>query len=213
MEVSPSRPEFSPITPSRQRSSPPPPSSPAQTRSKRATRTLSVTPPNRSRSNTPDRVESPEWFPAARPEPQLLLRDIGAATARPSLLDTLMRVAVTAEERLVVTLRYLATGRSYEDLKFGSAISAQLLGEIIPETCAAIIHCLKEYISVPHTPEDWKAQAQRNWRDEQPMTPMSNSTPRQRNEEGNRVRDVFKEYFTTVGEVSFQERMLNVANQ
>ncbi|KAF6215678.1 hypothetical protein GE061_000009, partial [Apolygus lucorum] len=61
--------------------------------------------------------------------------------------DTLMREAVTAEERLVVTLRYLATGRSYEDLKFGSAISAQLLGEIIPETCAAIIHCLKEYIS------------------------------------------------------------------
>ncbi|KAF6198448.1 hypothetical protein GE061_008196 [Apolygus lucorum] len=91
MEVSPSRPEFSPMTPSRQRSSPPSPSSPAQTGSKRATRTLSVTPPNRSRSNTPDRIESPEWFPAARPEPQLLLRDIGAATARPSLLIRLTR--------------------------------------------------------------------------------------------------------------------------
>jgi hypothetical protein len=36
--------------------------------------------------------------------------------------NTVMREAVSAEERLSVTLRYLATGNSYEDLKFSAAI-------------------------------------------------------------------------------------------
>ena len=49
-----------------------------------------------------------------------------------------MREAVSAEERLSVTLRYLATGNSYKDLKFSAAMSPQLLDRIIPETCIAI---------------------------------------------------------------------------
>ncbi|KAL4084157.1 hypothetical protein QTP88_027990 [Uroleucon formosanum] len=57
--------------------------------------------------------------------------------------DTNMRPSVTAEERLIVTLRYLATGNSYEDLKFTSAISPQLIGKIVPETCKAIYEALK----------------------------------------------------------------------
>ena len=51
--------------------------------------------------------------------------------------NTVFRESVSAEERLIVTLRYLATGRSYEDMKFSAAISPQLLSAIIPETCAA----------------------------------------------------------------------------
>lgn len=53
-----------------------------------------------------------------------------------------MREAVSAEERLIATLRYLAVGNSYEDLKFTTAISPQLLGRIIPETCTAIYFIL-----------------------------------------------------------------------
>jgi hypothetical protein len=37
--------------------------------------------------------------------------------------NSVMRNAVSAEERLSVTLRYLATGNSYQDLKFSIAIS------------------------------------------------------------------------------------------
>jgi hypothetical protein len=33
-----------------------------------------------------------------------------------------MREAVSAKERLAVTLRYMATGRNYADLKFSSII-------------------------------------------------------------------------------------------
>lgn len=64
--------------------------------------------------------------------------------------NTVMRESISAEERLVATLRFLATGRSYEDLKFSSAISAQALGKIIPETCWAIYKVLRnEYLQVP----------------------------------------------------------------
>lgn len=63
--------------------------------------------------------------------------------------DTRMRKAITAHERLTATLRFLATGRSYEDLKFTCAISAPALTEIIPDTCKAIYEGLKrEYMKV-----------------------------------------------------------------
>ncbi|KAJ8953456.1 hypothetical protein NQ318_023575 [Aromia moschata] len=54
-----------------------------------------------------------------------------------------MRDAVTPEQRLMATLRFLATGRSFEDLKYSFVISPQLIGKIIPETCCAIYKILK----------------------------------------------------------------------
>ena len=59
-----------------------------------------------------------------------------------------MRQAITPHERLTTTLRCLATGRSYEDLKFSVAISPQALGHIIPETCTAITRLLQEYMKM-----------------------------------------------------------------
>lgn len=55
-----------------------------------------------------------------------------------------MRQAIPAEERFITTLRFLATGRSYEDLKFNAGIAAQTIGYIIPETCRAIYEVLKD---------------------------------------------------------------------
>ncbi|XP_018431177.1 PREDICTED: putative nuclease HARBI1 [Nanorana parkeri] len=70
--------------------------------------------------------------------------------------DTCMRKSISAEQRLVATLRFLATGRSLEDLKFSTAISPQALGVLIPETCHAIIQVLKgKYFRFPATSEDW----------------------------------------------------------
>uniref|UniRef100_A0A803KDN9 DDE Tnp4 domain-containing protein n=1 Tax=Xenopus tropicalis TaxID=8364 RepID=A0A803KDN9_XENTR len=74
--------------------------------------------------------------------------------------DTCMRQSIPAEQRLIATLRYLATGRSFEDLKFTTGISAQALGRIIPETCNAIIESLKaEYLKFPSTEVEWKSVA------------------------------------------------------
>ena len=63
--------------------------------------------------------------------------------------STVMRPAISAHERLTVTLRYLATGRSYQDLKFSACLSEPSLSQIIPETCDAIFAVLvKDYLKV-----------------------------------------------------------------
>ncbi|XP_040203872.1 putative nuclease HARBI1 [Rana temporaria] len=81
--------------------------------------------------------------------------------------DTCMRTAIPAEQRLIATLRYLATGRSLQDLKSTTGISPQALGLIIPETCSAIIQVLqKDYIPFPSNPQQWQdvaAQFQHQW--------------------------------------------------
>lgn len=58
---------------------------------------------------------------------QFLLELIGPKIKKQ---DTVMRAAISAEERLIATLRFLATGRSYEDLKFSTCISAPSLSFI-----------------------------------------------------------------------------------
>jgi len=64
--------------------------------------------------------------------------------------NTSMREAIPASQRLSVTLRYLATGNTFEDLKFISAISPQSIGKIVIETCEALIYCLRNYIKVSY---------------------------------------------------------------
>lgn len=66
--------------------------------------------------------------------------------------DTVMRRSISPHERLSCTLRFLATGRTYRDLRFSAAISHQALSRIIPDTCKAIYHVLhKEYMKVSQT--------------------------------------------------------------
>lgn len=70
---------------------------------------------------------------------------------RPSIKrdDTVMKRSITPHERLSATLRFLATGRTYEDLKFSTCISKSALSNIIPETCDVIYTVLKQdYLKV-----------------------------------------------------------------
>lgn len=62
--------------------------------------------------------------------------------------NTIMRDAITPSERLSATLRFLASGQSYEDLKLLTHISVQCLGKLILETCEAIVVALKPFIQV-----------------------------------------------------------------
>ncbi|GFO24820.1 hypothetical protein PoB_005132500 [Plakobranchus ocellatus] len=64
--------------------------------------------------------------------------------------DTNMRDAISPTYRLSITLRFLATGNSFEDLKFMSAICPQAIGNIVMETCNALIKCLQSYIKVQY---------------------------------------------------------------
>ncbi|XP_068219245.1 uncharacterized protein, partial [Palaemon carinicauda] len=71
--------------------------------------------------------------------------------------DTNMRKAITPHERLSVTLRYLATGRSLNDLKYSAIISTSSLSCIILDTCAAIYKVLhKDYLKFPTSVAKWQ---------------------------------------------------------
>lgn len=52
--------------------------------------------------------------------------------------DTVMRKSIPASQRLSITLRYLASGADFEDLKFQACIAPRTLSNIIIETCEAI---------------------------------------------------------------------------
>lgn len=62
--------------------------------------------------------------------------------------DTKWRAAITVQERLAVTLRFLATGDAYSSLQYMFRISKQSISYIIPEVCGALIEALKENIQV-----------------------------------------------------------------
>lgn len=59
--------------------------------------------------------------------------------------ETVMRSSIPPCERLSITLRYLASGNSFEDLKYLTARSPQAIGKLVIETCEAIILCLKRH--------------------------------------------------------------------
>ena len=67
-----------------------------------------------------------------------------------------MRKAITEEERLVVTLRFLAMGDSQQSLSFSSRMGKTTVSNIVTEASNAIYQVPKEkYLSALHTKEEW----------------------------------------------------------
>ena len=68
-----------------------------------------------------------------------------------------MKKAISTDERLSLTLRYLATRHSFSDLEADFKINRTAISGIVIEVCNAIFDCLKEeYLKIPQTKEDWK---------------------------------------------------------
>lgn len=62
--------------------------------------------------------------------------------------DTLKREAIPAKIRLAITLRFLASGDSFETLHFMFKVSSSIISKIVPEVCIAINQVLKDEIRV-----------------------------------------------------------------
>lgn len=89
---------------------------------------------------------SPERF-------EHLLKLVGPSITKQ---DTIFRSSINAEQRLVVTLRFLACGEDQQTLSFSFRIAKSTISRIVSETTEAIYNCLKEeYLRIPYCKEDW----------------------------------------------------------
>ncbi|XP_050058028.1 uncharacterized protein LOC126550459 [Aphis gossypii] len=69
---------------------------------------------------------------------------------------THLRETIPINVRLAVTLRFLATGDSYTSLMYLFKISKQLISNIVPEICEAIVDALKLYVQMPNSSIEWE---------------------------------------------------------
>ena len=70
--------------------------------------------------------------------------------------DTNMRDSISAHDKLCVTLRFLASGQSYTQLRYAFRISTSAISEFVPEVCKAIYNVLEEdYMSLPTSQAQW----------------------------------------------------------
>ncbi|XP_050551874.1 uncharacterized protein LOC126911057 [Spodoptera frugiperda] len=66
--------------------------------------------------------------------------------------NTPKREAIPAKIRLAITLRFLATGDSFESLHFLFKVSSSIISRIVPEVCIALNQVLKDQIRIPEDP-------------------------------------------------------------
>ena len=69
------------------------------------------------------------------------------------------RKPIAPAERLMVTLRYLATGDPQQSQSFAFRIGRSTLSSILRETCQAIWLALQDYMKSPSTTTDWSRVA------------------------------------------------------
>jgi hypothetical protein len=76
---------------------------------------------------------------------EYLINMIGPKVERRS---TCFRQAISVQERLAVTLRFLSIGDSYTSLQYLFKISKHAISAIVPEVCEALFASLKENIQI-----------------------------------------------------------------
>ncbi|XP_069605550.1 uncharacterized protein [Ranitomeya imitator] len=72
-----------------------------------------------------------------------------------TLQDTVMRKSISAEERLLITLRFLATGESYTSLHLQFRVGKSTISNIVRCTCTVIWQKLQPIVMPSPTEETW----------------------------------------------------------
>lgn len=76
--------------------------------------------------------------------------------------DTVMRESIRPDERVAVTLRFLATGETFKSLEFSFRISRTAISSIVIETCQAIHQIMgPTNLKTPSSTNEWLAIASR----------------------------------------------------
>ena len=75
--------------------------------------------------------------------------------------DTVMRTCIKPDERMAVTLRYLATGETFKSFEYSFRMS-RTISAIVVETCEAIYQVVgKTHLKTLSTENDWLSVAKR----------------------------------------------------
>ncbi|KAM4022315.1 uncharacterized protein ACNLHF_027482 [Anomaloglossus baeobatrachus] len=69
--------------------------------------------------------------------------------------DTSMCLSISPEERLLVTLRYLATGQSISSLHFEFILGRSTIGKIILHTCTVLWETLRHHVMQLPSTQEW----------------------------------------------------------
>ena len=70
--------------------------------------------------------------------------------------ETTMRKPITPEEKLPITLRFLATGESYKSLMYQYCVSDSTVSKLLPVECDIISKVfIDEFMHIPSTKNDW----------------------------------------------------------
>ncbi|XP_016398091.1 uncharacterized protein LOC107731504 [Sinocyclocheilus rhinocerous] len=89
---------------------------------------------------------------------EFLLRLVGPLITKQ---HTKMRRAISPRDRLSVTLRFLATGKTFSSLSAQYRIGASTISQIVMETCGALYQLMKkDFLKTPSTETEWRAIAQ-----------------------------------------------------
>ena len=69
---------------------------------------------------------------------------------------THLRLAISPEEKLALTLRFIATGESHQSLMYQYRVSHKTISRFIPEVADAIFNVLKdEYLKFSQSKQEW----------------------------------------------------------
>lgn len=79
------------------------------------------------------------------------------ASLRPCLeKHSNFREPISVEEKVIITLRYLATGESFESLQYQFLVAANTISGIVRDTCRAIVNEIGPiHLKTPTTTEEW----------------------------------------------------------
>uniref|UniRef100_A0AAG5DFQ1 DDE Tnp4 domain-containing protein n=1 Tax=Anopheles atroparvus TaxID=41427 RepID=A0AAG5DFQ1_ANOAO len=69
--------------------------------------------------------------------------------------DTYMRYAISARDKLIITLRFLAAGDDYKSLEYAYRVSEQAISLFIPHVCDSLVQLLQDYVKLPSSSEEW----------------------------------------------------------
>ncbi|CAN8031991.1 unnamed protein product [Ixodes persulcatus] len=114
-------------------------------------------------SLTRDLLKDPNEFRRyLRMTPEVFQRLADGIRADVQKQDTVMRTAISAEERLEMTLRFLASGDSLRSLHYQYLLGHSTVHSIVYSTCAALYNYLRQrHIVLPKTSFEWRGVARR----------------------------------------------------